>query len=238
MMKEFRLIEKKELAPKIFELTFETKENFTIIPGQFITFLLDKIWWRAYSILKQNWNKTTLIIKKREIEDGWRWWSKYICEREIWDVLKWVWPAWHFTLKENSKNKLFIWTGTGFVPLYNMIIWALEKKLDSKLFLTFWVRTRKDLFYLEELKRLKKQNQNFDFAIYISREKDLLDFELENPDVQIFSWYTTNFLTPYNIKTNNFEEIYICWAPKMIEWTQKKLEKIWFNKENIFFEKY
>jgi predicted ferric reductase len=36
----------------------------------------------------------------------------------------------------------------------------------------------------------------------------------------------------------NFEEVYICGAPSMIESTEKKLEKIGFNKENIFFEKY
>jgi len=236
MLKQFKIISKKEIAPKIYEMVFETEKDYSIIPGQFITFILPKIGWRAYSILKQENNHTTLIIKKRETEQWWRWWSKYICEREIWEILNWVWPAWHFTLKQNNKNKLFIWTWTGFVPLYNMITAALKEKLGCKLFFTFWIRTRKDLFYLEELKKLKKENNNFDFAIYISREKDILDFELEHIDTRIYSWYTTNYLTPYNIK--DCEEVYICWAPAMIESTQKKLEKIWFNKEKIFFEKY
>jgi hypothetical protein len=43
------------------------------------------------------------------------------------------------------------------------------------------------LFYLEELKKIKKENINFDFAIYISREKDILDFELEHIDTRIYS---------------------------------------------------
>ena len=235
-MNEFKIIAKKEIAPKIYEIIFESKEKIEMIPGQFITFILPKIWGRAYSILKLEDNKITLIIKKRELEEGGRWWSKYICEREVWKTLNWVWPAGHFTLKENNKNKLFIWTGTGFVPLYNMITAALDKKLDCKLFFTFWVRTRQDLFYLEELKKLKKQNSNFDFAIYISREKDILDFELEHIDTRIYSGYTTNYLTPYNIK--DFEEVYICGAPAMIESTHTKLEKIWFDDNNIFFEKY
>jgi len=236
MLQNFTIKSKKEIAPKIFELIFEAEHKIEMKPGQFITFLLDWIWWRAYSILKLEWKIMTLIIKKREIEDGWRWWSKYICERSIWDKLKWIGPAGHFTLKENNKNKLFIWTWTGFVPLYNMITAALEKKLKAKIFFTFWVRTRKDLFYLEELKQLKKQYSNFDFAIYISREKDILDFELEHIDTRIYSGYTTNYLTPYNIK--DCEEVYICWAPQMIHATEEKLEKIWFAKENIFFEKY
>jgi NAD(P)H-flavin reductase len=207
-----------------------------MIPWQFITFILPKIWWRAYSILKLKWKEITLIIKKRELDEWGRWWSKYICEKDIWDTLNWVGPAWHFLLKENNKNKLFIWTWTGFVPLYNMFVAALEKKLACKIFFTFWVRTRNDIFYLEELKKLKNTYKNFDFAIYISREKDILDFELEHIDTRIYSGYTTNYLTPYNIK--DCEEIYICWAPAMIESTQKKLEKIWFSKENTFFEKY
>ncbi len=236
MIQNFKIISKKELAPKIYEIVFESEKAFQFKAWQFITFLLEKIWWRAYSILKQEDKKIILIIKKWELEDWWKWWSKYICERNIWDSLKWVWPAWHFLLRENNENKLFIWTWTWFVPLYNMICWSLEKKLNCNLFLTFWVRTRKDIFYLEELKKLKKENKNFDFAIYISREKDLLDFELEHDDIEIHSWYTTNYLTPYNIKKYN--EIYICWAPNMIKSTQTKLDKIWFNKEKIYFEKY
>ncbi len=236
MIKEFKIISKKEIAPKIYEIIFETKTAFSIIPGQFITFLLPKLGWRAYSILKQEWNKTTLIIKKWEIEDWWRWWSKYICEREIWEILNWVGPSGHFNLKENNNNKLFIWTWTGFVPLYNMITAALEKNLNTKIFFTFWIRTRENIFYLDELKKLKKKYNNFDFAIYISREKDILDFELEHIDTRIYSWYTTNYLTPYNLKY--FQEVYICGAPSMISSTIEKLEKLNFPKENIFFEKY
>jgi len=236
MIQNFKIIAKKELAPKIYEIVFESEKPLHFKAWQFITFLLEKIWGRAYSILKQKDKKITLIIKKWELDNWWKGWSKYICEKDIWDILKWVWPAWHFLLRENNKNKLFIWTWTGFVPLFNMITAAIKEKLDCKIFFTFWVRTRKDLFYLEELKNLKNQNPNFDFAIYISREKDILDFELEHIDTRIYSWYTTNYLTPYNIK--DCEEIYICWAPAMIESTQKKLKKIWFDKEKIYFEKY
>jgi hypothetical protein len=32
MIKEFKIISKKEIAPKIYEITFETKESFTIKP--------------------------------------------------------------------------------------------------------------------------------------------------------------------------------------------------------------
>jgi len=236
MIQNFKIINKKQLTKDVYEITYKPEKKINIKPGQFITFLIDKIGWRAYSILDIIDGNIVLIIKKWEIENGWRWWSKYLCEMQIWEELKWVGPAGHFILQENDDNKLFIGTWTWFVPLYNMFKNWLEKWLKAKFFFTFWIRHREDLFYLDQLKNLKDKYSNFDFAIYISREKDILDFELEHIDTRIYSWYTTNYLTPYNIRDT--KEIYICWAPAMIESTQKKLKKIWFNEEKIFFEKY
>lgn len=236
MIQQFKLIAKKNLTNNVFEMVFEWKDELIIKPGQFITFLLDKIWWRAYSILKIEWNKIILIIKKRELEEGWRWWSKLICELDIWDELKWVWPAWHFKLRENTYNKLFIWTGTWLVPLYNMIVSELENNTTKKIEFIFWVREKEDIFYLEKLEKLKEIYPNFGYHIYISRVKDLHNFKLEHTKNIINSWYTTNFLTRKNIE--NYKEVYICWMPKMIESTVEKLKKLDFNEDNIYFEKY
>jgi NAD(P)H-flavin reductase len=216
-------VEKNNLAPEIFELSFESEENLTIKHWQFITFLLPALWWRAYSILETNQHIAKFIIKR--IENG-RWWSKFICDSEIWTILKWVWPAWHFVLKENDKNKLFLWTWTWFVPLYNQIIWAIKNNLKANLKLIFWVRTFKDLFYIAELEKIKSQNDNFDFEIYLSRE----DFSWCK------RWYTTDYLTKENIE--NFEEYYICWMAEMIDSCVEKLKNLWINEENIFTEKY
>ena len=49
---QFTLIEKKYLTSDVFELIYESKDDFEILPGQFITFLLPKTWFgRAYSVL-------------------------------------------------------------------------------------------------------------------------------------------------------------------------------------------
>jgi len=223
-MNKFKLIEKNNLTNDVYELVFETEKKLEMKPWQFITFILENIWWRAYSILDIIDNKIVLIIKKRELENGWRWWSKYICERKIWDILNGVWPAGHFFLKENKLNKLFIWTGTGFVPLYNQILWNINNKIENKIKLIFWVREEKDLFYIEKLENIKKENPNFDFEIYLSKQ-ETKEFK---------KWYVTDFLTKQNLE--DYEEFYICWAPAMIDSTNELLEKNW--KENIYFEKY
>lgn len=237
MIQFFKLIEKKNLTDNVFEMIFESEYEMVMKPGQFITFLIEKIWGRAYSILKLEWKIITLIIKKREISDWWRGWSKLICELNIWESLKWVWPAWHFLLKENQNNKLFIWTGTGLVPLYNMINYELKNNSKTKIKFIFWVRQEEDIFYLDELRKLKLSNPNFDYRIYISRVKDLYQFKFEHSENIINSWYTTNYLTKDNI--HKYDEVYICWAPTMIESTVEKLQKLNFKEnENIFYEKY
>jgi NAD(P)H-flavin reductase len=236
MIQNFKLIEKKNLTHNVSLMIFEWENELEMKPWQFITFLLEKIWGRAYSILKLEWKKIVLIIKKRELDEWGRWWSKLICELNIWESLRWVWPAWHFLLQENNKNKLFIGTWTGFVPLYNMIVFALKKEKDFKIQFIFWIREQSDVFYLEELEKLKSENSNFDYEIYISRVKDLQGYELEHPNNKINSWYTTNFLTRKNVE--DFKEAYICWAPTMIEWAVEKLKKLDFDENSIFFEKY
>jgi len=236
MIQQFKLIDKNNLTHNVFEMIFEWEKNLEMKPGQFITFLLDWFWWRAYSILRIDWNKIILIIKKRELEEWWRGWSKLICELEIWDSLKWVWPAWHFTLKENNYNKLFIWTGTWLVPLYNMIISELKEKKWNKVYFIFWVREQEDIFYINELEKIKKEYSNFNYSIYISRVKDLHEFELKYKNSKINSWYTTNYLIEENIKEYN--EFYICWAPMMIESSVEKLKKLNIDEESIYFEKY
>ena len=226
MIHNFKLIKKTNLTHNIYEMIFKWDNELKMKPWQFITFLLDKIWGRAYSILFLDWKEIVLIIKKREKKEWGRWWSKFICELSIWDTLKWVWPAWSFLLQENNKNKLFIWTGTGFVPLYNQIIYSLWTNQKTDIKLLFWSREQKDLFYIKELKKLKEKYKNFDFELFLSRS-----------NVEwIKKWYTTDFLNESNC--NLFEEFYICWAPTMIDSSIIKLEKLWISKNNIFYEKY
>lgn len=224
-MQKYILKNIKNLTSDVYELEFSWENEINIIPWQFVTFMIDWLWARAYSVLEKNWKDLKFIIKKIEIENWWRWWSKFLCEQKIWVELKWIWPSWHFITKENEKNKLFLWTWTGFVPLFAQIKNLLEKNFSWKIKFVFWVRTSKDLFYLEELKNFKEKFSNFDFEIYLSRE--------ENSDFK--KWYITDEIK--NLE-KNFSEAYICWSPAIVDSAKEELLKNWFLEENIFDEKY
>jgi NAD(P)H-flavin reductase len=225
-LNSFKLIDKKNLTNDVYELKFKASEKFNFLPGQFITFILPWIWGRAYSVLKTSWNIISLIIKSRAKSNGWRGWSEYICSREVWDILQWTNPAGKFLLQNNNKNKLFIWTGTGFVPLYNQIIHSLLKKQECKLELLFWARKLEDLFYITELDKLKENNSNFNYQVYLSRE--------ENTSHN--TGYVTEYLNEKCIK--NYDEFYICWIPALIDSWVKILEKNNIDSKNILTEKY
>lgn len=115
-------------------------------------------------------------------------------------------------LQEDNTSKLFIGTGTGFAPLYFQIRRALDVKIKEKLHFIFGVRTREDVFYVEELEKLKKNYANFEFSIYLSREK-IEGFE---------NGYVTSFLTKQN--TDSFDEFYICGSPALVRDVREKLE--------------
>lgn len=224
MLKIFTLKEKKKLTEDVFLLSYE-KEGDSFLPlcGQFMTFLLEKSGGKAYSILHSDGKNFDFIVKR--LENG-RGGSKEMCDAPIGKKHRVVGPAGHFILKETDKNKLFLGTGTGVVPLYFQSLWILKKWLHCQSKIIFWLREEKDIFLLNELQELKNKNNTFDFEIFLSREEN----------TKYNTGRITNFLTPENIK--NFEEFYICWNPAMIESVEEKLFEMGIKKEQIFTEKY
>lgn len=222
-MRSFKLINKEKLTLDVFQIAFEISEEIKMLPWQFITFILAGIWWRSYSILKIEKNIVFLIIKRVE---NWKWWSKFICDLNIWDDIKWVWPAWKFVLQNNDNNKMFIWTGTWVVPLYNQIVNCFSVNKWAKIFLLFWLRYKRDLFFIEILEKWKKQNKNFDFEIYLSRDES--EFYKK--------WYITEYITTENVL--NYKEFYICWIPEMVDSVEEKLLENSIDSSFIYTEKY
>lgn len=225
-MMQAKVTQKTLLAPDVYEIHYDLWDEVKMLSGQFITFLLPKIGWRAYSILELQWRVAKLIIKRWSLENWGRWGSIMLCDAQLWDEFKCVWPAWHFSLTQEDVSRCFLWTGTGFVPLYNQIQASLDRWDSSQLKLVFWVRKHEDLFYISELDKLTEKYKNFSYSLYLSRE------ETENTT----KWYITDYLSWEII--NSYKEFYICGAPWMIESCQNILAHSKVKEENIFFEKY
>lgn len=223
-MKEFILLLKKQLTDDVFELSFSSSTDMLHIAWQFVTFILPEgIGGRSYSLLSSNKNEFTLIIKR--VADGEKG-SIYLCDANKWDTFQWVGPVGKFVLQDEKNAKLFAGTGTGIVPLYNQIVSTLESWNTEEICLFFGVRTKKDLFYTVELEALEKKYPNFSVKYALSREES----------EEYYNGYITDFVNDQIVQS--FDEVYLCWAPVVVDAMELKLKEHNYKQENIYTEKY
>ncbi|MDD2891460.1 MAG: FAD-dependent oxidoreductase [Candidatus Gracilibacteria bacterium] len=219
----FKLFQKKYLTHDVYELTFTTPEKINVEPGQYVLFILPKSKLRrAYSIGYTDGQTFTFIIKQIEGGAG----STEICSTEVGEELVGMVPLGHFVLKENTTPKLFIGTGTGFAPLYFQIRAMMDSGIETPLMYIFGVRTTSDIFYIDELNRMKEVYPSFDYRIYLSQE------DSENTT----RGRVTDFLTKENVSA--YGEFYICGSPAMVKDARERLEASGIEKEKVFFEQY
>lgn len=178
---------------------------------------------RAYSFASYSGNTFTLIIKRVAHGKG----SPIICDAEIGTPFTGMLPLGHFILRETRVSKCFIGTGTGFAPLYAMVLamrdnWGYH---DLPHVFLYGVKNEWDAFYQQEMQEL--------------HDADMLEFRQyysEDEKSYATTGYVTTWITPENVK--NFQEYYICGSPAMVKDARNKLEELGIAKENIFFEQY
>lgn len=207
----FKLTQKNKLTQDVYELVFSTPESIEVEPGQYTLFMLPKSKLRrAYSIGYTDGRIFTHIIKQLDGGVG----STEICSLEIGEEITGMVPLGHFVLKANNTPKLFIGTGTGFAPLYFQIRAMMDTDIRTSLLFVFGVRSASDVFYINELERMKSVYPLFDYRIYLSQE--------EAP--QTTRGRVTDFLTAENIAP--YGEFYLCGSPAMVKDARGKLEEL------------
>ena len=170
-------IENETASTRRFWIKVPELERFDFIPGQFVTLDLpihEKLnkRWRSYSI--SSWpdgtNVFELVIVLMEGGVG----SKYLFENisEGSEII-FRGPQGVFTLPETIDRDLyFISTGTGIAPFRSMVHNIMNQKIPHKnIYLIFGTRTKADLLYYDELKRLEQEVPSFQYIPTLSREK-------------------------------------------------------------------
>ncbi|MDD5377156.1 MAG: FAD-dependent oxidoreductase [Candidatus Gracilibacteria bacterium] len=219
----FKLIQKNKLTHDVYELIFTIQEPVQVESGQYVLFMLpESKLRRAYSIGYTDGQTFTFIIKRIDGGAG----STEICSLQTGEEIIGTVPLGHFILQKNPTPKLFIGTGTGFAPLYFQIRAMMDTTIQTSLLFLFGVRTLSDVFYIDELNRMKSEYPMFDYQIFLSRE---------DSEIAIHG-RVTDFLVPENIAP--YEEFYLCGSPAMVKEAREKLEKLKTEKEKIFFEQY
>ncbi len=198
--------EKNFLNPTTLEVIIQTEDELNSTPWQFMSFAWEDTEWsfiRQYSIVEQKGKFFTFTIKLTESGRG----AKLLQEIPLGTKILFKWIFGTFILKDTKNPKIFISTGTGLAPIYNMVR-SFSSDIQTKLY--FSVATKNDLFYEEKLKALR----NVELHICTTRE-EVAWCEFGRVDIDM-------------IEADSDTEWYLCGKPRMVSEAKEKLTKRWF----------
>lgn len=198
----------------VIELQVDVKNEYVYTPWQFITFGFhdnNGDFNRSYSIASKVGNVFMFLIKiKKDGRAG-----QIFPTLKVWDKMKFTSVSGSFKLLDTKKPKVFIATGTGLAPIFAMLL-ATPVDVPKKIY--FWVATKKDLFYIQEL----QQFQNLEIKTCISRE------EVE--------WCHFGRIDLSNESFEPNTEFYLCGNPWVVQTAKEVLNSKWFS--NVFSEEF
>jgi NAD(P)H-flavin reductase len=99
--------------------------------------------------------------------------STYLFSLKEGDETQFTGPAGSFYLREDgSRAHLLVATGTGIAPLWSMLYTLVEHGVSRPVILFWGLRSRRDLYYQDELARLASAHPNFSFLTTLSRPEN------------------------------------------------------------------
>ncbi len=211
---ESKIVSLEYLTEDVIELQVDLQKEVSFTSWQFLTFTFKDANWefnRSYSIANKVWNVYTFLIK---LKSDWRAWILFRTKK-VWDKLNYTNISWSFKLKDTKNPKVFIATWTGLAPIYNMLLNTPEV-ISKKIY--FWVANLKDMFYVENLRKIK----DLEINLFLSRE-----------EVSGYNFWRMDF-SKYEFEKNT--EFYICWNPWVVQWAKKTLDEKWFT--DVFSEEF
>lgn len=230
-LQKAKLIKKAVLTHDVFQLTFESENQFNFEAGNFITIKItdqEKPCFRAYSISsppKEGSNQFEIIVKIVENGSG----SNWLNQIEEGEEVEFMGPNGKFVFNEESqKDAVFIATGTGIAPLKSMILDQINKGNQQNLELIFGLRHIKNTFLKEEFENLQNESKNFRFVFTLSQPEDHWDGNQGR---------VTKILQEKEIDTKN-TQYYLCGLKAMVDEVHQILIEKGVDEGDIFFEKY
>jgi ferredoxin-NADP reductase len=236
-----QLTKKINLASNVFLFEFSLIEpkEISFLAGQYLILLVPykgETISRLYSIASPPWQKNSFELVIELVEGGVG--STYLKNLKINDQVLFKGPAGMFTLKETSKNKVFFATGTGIAPIRSMIMESQKLEVKSQKFLFWGLRKKEDVYFLEEFKKIKEEDQSFEFKICLSKETSLSSVESDFFSLGHVDYVFEKELFP-KIRETIFDfEFYLCGGRGVVESLRQFLIQKNIPQSVIFFEKF
>jgi NAD(P)H-flavin reductase len=219
---------------KHLELMVEGVDEFRFTPGQFVSIKHPKPdgkeHTRAYSIASPPRPNATFDLCLNRVDDGFL--SNWLCNLEQGTTLQFHGPHGLFTLRQPSKDAIFIATGTGIAPIRGMVQWLFEqpeRNRGHEYWLVFGTRYEHSIYYRDEFEQIERENTNFHYVPTLSRCGD---------DWQGCRGYVQDHVREI-VAGRSDMQAYICGLHQMVNANRELLKnEMGWDRKQIVFERY
>ena len=159
--------------------------------------------------------------------------SSYIYSLKPGDKVTISGPYGEFHVKDTKREMIFIGGGAGMAPMRSHILdQFLTKHTDRKASYWYGGRSLRELFYIDDFKKIEADNPNFSFNIALSAPlpEDNWTGYVGNIHEVLFENYLKNHPEPEEI------EYYLCGPPMMTQAVLNMLDNLGVPKEMIMFD--
>lgn len=154
------------------ELTLTDPASIRFAPGQWVSFEIARQEprlpaTRAYSIASSAHRTNAIELVLNRVAGGAG--SDYLFGLREGETTAFRGPLGTFVLRDSPRDVLFVATGTGIAPFRSML-WALAEASSSRAVTLVWgLRSERDLYYQDELIRLRERLPRFSFITTLSQ---------------------------------------------------------------------
>lgn len=227
-----------DLTPTIKGIVLEIihpDEGIVFKPGQYIQFEIPKYKlsrgpeYRAFSIASSPSENKKIELYVGLVEKGVV--STYIHHYlKQGDEIVIRGPFGDFYYRDSKRDILMIATGTGLAPIMSLLRYMQEEKIQRKTTLFFGTRTQKDLYFVDELKRLEKELPVFKYIPSLTREAEGSSWQGERGRVTVL-------LKKYFPEIADCD-VYICGNSNMVESCLEFFKEKNIPEDRIYFDKF
>lgn len=216
------------------ELMFKLIEpgKITFRPGQYVQVMVPKkkeIIFRAYSIATPPENQKEVELLVRLIPGGLG--STYLHNVKVDDEVAFTGPYGEFVMDKEAEI-ICVAGGCGMAPMRSIIRHIQTTSPDRKCRLFFGARTTKDLMYMEDFEKLKKQMPNLHVHFALSEPKYSPEWKGETG----FIHETAAKYIEFN--NSNKRQAFLCGPPLMIKAVLKVLKEKGIQRNKIFYDEF
>jgi ferredoxin-NADP reductase len=228
---QIKLLDKKEVAFKTIEFTFEKPNPFTFVPGQYGGFTLinpsktdAKGATRRFSILSTPNDDVISIVTRLQGSA----FKEVLLELPIGSTIKMAGPTGTFVLSDDlSIPSVLIAGGIGVAPFYSMIKQAAIQKSPRKIYLFYGNPSLKDAAFLNELRDIENQYPHFSLIATIDQPDEDWSDEI--------GLINSDMICKY-VKELDQVIYYVCGSPSMVKALHQTLLELNINEDRIRVE--